>query len=199
MGRGDAPRIFQMKHDTLFDEYGSLRVVCIYEAFHCRVCDRKTPHVELTHCTANNVDLKETPWDTHRLEKGMMCLSHSDIDLPKKTLVDRSFLHRKTGVYVRVQLDWKQQGRLTAPAQDGYRACTERYTIGFDFSKGTKQGEMLGGGYGDYGIEDIICDLPLNNQKALDALIIGIAIQQTEKGFSYLIPKDEPQQLEMFA
>ena len=52
------------------------------------------------------------------------------------------------------------------------------YTIGFDFSKGTKQGEMLGGGYGDYGIEDVIHDLPLNNQKALDALIIGIAIQR---------------------
>ena len=51
--------------DRILDEYRWLRVVCIYDAFHCRVCDRKTPHVELTHHTANNVNLKETPWDTH--------------------------------------------------------------------------------------------------------------------------------------
>ena len=184
--------------DRILDEYRSLRVVTIYDAFHCRVCDRKTPHIELTHQTANNVDLKKSPWDTYRLEKGMMCLSHSDVDLPTETLVDRSFLHKLTGVYVRVRLDWRQSGYLTSPAQDGYPASTENYTIGLDYSKGTKKGEMLGGGYGGYGIDKMVNDLPLDNQKALDALIMRLAIVDTERRFADRMPKDEPEQLEMF-
>ena len=188
-----------MKHDTLFDEYGSLRVVCIYDAFHCRVCDRKTPHVELTHHTANNVDLKECPWDTHRLEKGMCCLAHCDIELPSQTLVDLSFLHQKTGVYVNVEFVWSQRGMLTAPAQDGYRACTEYYSIRLDYTKGTKRGESLGGGFGGAGVEEIIHGFPFGNQQAMDAILAKIATQRVEERFSYLMPKDEPQQLEMFA
>ena len=182
----------------ILDEYGSLRVVCIYDAFHCRVCDRKTPHVELTHQTANNMNLKERPWDKHRLEKGMMCLSHSDIDLPTQTLVDQSFLHQKTGVYVRVRLCWRQSGFLTRPAQDGYRACTEDYTISLDYTKKTKRGEHLGGGY--YGIDAVmdVRGLPLGNQKALEATLIQVASKETEKRFSELIPKDKPSQMELF-
>lgn len=191
--------------DRILDEYRSLRVVCIYDAFYCRVCDQKTPHVELIHHTANNVNLKERPWDSHRLEKGMMCLSHSDIDWSPtqmypdpETLVDQSFLHQKTGVYVHVRLKWRQSGFLTSPAQDGYRACTESYSIDLDYTKKTKRGEWLGGGY--YGIECVmdVRDLPLGNQKALDATLIRVASEQTAKRFAHRIPKDEPTQLEMF-
>ena len=184
--------------DRILDEYRWLRVVCIYDAFHCRVCDRKTPHVELTHHTANNVNLKERPWDTHRLEKGMMCLAHCDIGIPTQTLVDQCFLHEKTGVYVRVRLDWKQSGSLTSPAQDGYRACTESYSINLDYSKKTKRGEWLGGGY--YGIECVmdVRDLPLGNPKALDATLLRVASEVTAERFTHRIPKDEPTQLELF-
>lgn len=184
--------------DRILDEYRWLRVVCIYDAFHCRVCDRKTPHVELTHHTANNVNLKETPWDTHRLEKGMMCLAHSDIGLPSETLVDQNFLHERTGVWVRVRLLWRQHGSLTSPAQDGYRACTEDYSIDLDYSKKTKRGEWLGGGR--YGIDCVmdVRDLPLGNQKALDAKLIQVASEVVAERFSHRIPKNEPKQLELF-
>ena len=187
-----------MNYDMVVDEYRYLRVVCIYDTFHCRVCDRKTPHVELTHHTANNVNLKERPWDKHRLEIGMMCLAHCDIDLPTETLVDRSFLHEKTGVWVRVQLKWRQAGSLTSPAQDGYRASTESYSIYLDYSKKTKSDETLGGGA--YGIECVmnVRDLPIGNQQALDAKLIQVASEQTEKRFAHRIPKGEPTQLEMF-
>lgn len=184
--------------DRILDEYRNLRVVCIYDAFHCRVCDRKTPHVELTHHTANNVDLKERPWDKHRLQKGMMCLAHSDIHLPAETLVDQSFLHKETGVYVRVRLMWSQHGMLTAPAQDGYRACTEHYSIDFDYRKGTKRGEWLGGGR--YSINSVanVTELPLENQKALDAFMVERARELVKKQFAYLIPKDYVEQPELF-
>ena len=173
--------------DRILDEYRSLRVVCIYDAFHCRVCDRKTPHVELTHQTANNVNLKETPWDTHRLEKGMMCLAHVDIELPTQTLVDQSFLHEKTGVWVRVRLFWNQCGSLTRPAQDGYRACTEHYSIDLEYSKkpSTRRTSRQGGRYGIECVMDV-CDLPIGNPKALDATLIQVASEQTEKEFGTL-------------
>ena len=184
--------------DRIFDKHRYLRVVCIYDAFHCRVCDRKTPHVELWHHTANNVNLKERPWDSHRLGKGMMCLSHSDIGLPTQTLVDQSFLHEKTGVYVRVRLKWYQQGSITSPAQDGYRACTEHYSIELNYTKKTKRGEWLGGG--GYGIECVmdVRDLPLGNQKALDATLIEVASKETERSFADRMPKAEAEQLELF-
>ena len=183
----------------ILDEHRNLRVVCIYDAFHCRVCDRKTPHVELTHHTANNVDLKERPWDTHRLEKGMMCLAHSDIELPLETLVDLSFLHKKTGVYVDVKFVWHQQGMLTTPAQDGYRACTDHYSIRLDYTKGTKRGEWLGGGFGGAGVEEIIHGFPFGNQQAMDTILARIATERVEQRFSDRMPKDEPEQLEMFS
>ena len=187
-----------MNYDDVVDEHRYLRVVCIYDAFHCRVCDRKTPHVELIHQTANNTNLKERPWDTHRLEKGMMCLSHCDIHVPTQALVAQSFLHEETGVWVQVQLLWHRRGFLTKPAQDGYRACTESYSIGLEYNKKTKRGEWLGGGR--YSIDCVMdfSDLPLGNQKALDATLIQVASALAAERFSHLIPKDAPKQLEMF-
>lgn len=187
-----------MTYDELVDEHRNLRVVCIYDAFHCRVCERQTPHVELTHHTANNVNLNERPWDSHRLEKGVVCLAHCDIGLPSQTLVDQSFLHKATGVYVRVRLLWHQQGSLTSPSQDGYLASTESYSIDLNYTKATKRGEHLGGGR--YGIECVanVCNIPLGNQKAMDAFMVGLASEQTQKRFSCMIPKDEPKQLDLF-
>ena len=128
----------------------------------------------------------------------MVCLAHCDIHLPSETLVDRSFLHEKTGVFVRVRLRWDQWGFLTSPAQDGYRACTEHYSIDLEYTKKTKRGEYLGGGH--YGIECVmdVRDLPIGNQKALDATLTQVASEQTEKRFVHWIPKNEPTQLEMF-
>ena len=127
-----------------------------------------------------------------------MCLAHSDIGLPSETLVDQNFLHERTGVWVRVRLLWRQHGSLTSPAQDGYRACTEDYSIDLDYSKKTKRGEWLGGGR--YGIDCVmdVRDLPLGNQKALDAKLIQVASEVVAERFSHRIPKNEPKQLELF-